>query len=134
MDIVLGLPKTFKKHAIGLVLGASLSNFPRYRMNLTKHVKLKRQVDLKLSSVEVAENTSVNKTIDKSPYNEIAHGLGAKQPTNLILIADHYNVSETASSLASLSHHMCTNYTNKSVIKLHERMPTISHGLMLRTR
>jgi len=51
---------------------------PRYRVNPTDHVQLKKQVDLKLSSVEVVENTVVNKTIDKSPYNEIAYGLGPK--------------------------------------------------------
>ena len=32
------------QHAIDLVSGASLSNLPHYRMNLTKHVELKRQV------------------------------------------------------------------------------------------
>jgi len=35
-------------------------------LNLTEHVELKKQVDLKLSSVEVTENTSVTRTIDES--------------------------------------------------------------------
>ena len=67
MDVLLGLSKTLRKHTIDLVQGASLSNLLYYRMNPTEHVKLKRQVDLKLFSTEVAENTSVNKTIDESP-------------------------------------------------------------------
>ena len=78
MDVVLGLSKTLRKHAIGLVPGTSLLNLPRYRVNFIKHVELKRQVDLKLSSAEVAENTSVNRTIDECSRDEIACGLGPK--------------------------------------------------------
>ena len=51
MDIVLGLPETLGKHAIGLVLGANLSNLSRYRVNLIEHAELKKQVDFKLSNV-----------------------------------------------------------------------------------
>ena len=67
MDVVLGLPKTLGKHAISLVPEANLSNLPYYRVNPTEHVELKRQVNLKLFSTEVAQNTSVNRAIDESP-------------------------------------------------------------------
>jgi len=67
MDVMLGLLKTLKKHAISLVSEASLSNLSHYRMNLTEHVKLKRQVNPKFCSVRVAENTFVNRTIDEKP-------------------------------------------------------------------
>lgn len=33
------------QYTIDLVLGATLPNLPHYRMNATKHVELKRQVD-----------------------------------------------------------------------------------------
>ena len=66
IDVVLGLSKTLRKHTIDLVQGVSLSNLPYYRMNPTEHVKLKKQVDLKLFSTEVADNTFVNRTIDES--------------------------------------------------------------------
>ena len=67
MDVVLGLRKTLWKRATRLVPGASFSNLSRYRVNFTEHVKLKGQVNLKLSSAEAIESTSVNKTIDESP-------------------------------------------------------------------
>ena len=82
--IVLVVTKTLRKHAIALVSGASLFNLPRYRVNPTEHVELKRQVNLKLSSAEVVKNTSVNRTIDESRHDEIAYGLGTRQPTYLI--------------------------------------------------
>ena len=69
MNVVLGLLKTLKKHVIGLVFGANLPNLLRYRGNPTKHAELKKQVDRKLSSAEVTENTFVNRTIDKSPHD-----------------------------------------------------------------
>ena len=79
----------------------SLPNLLRYRVNPAKHVELKRQVDHKLSSAEIAEYTSINRTIDKSPHDDIAYGLGLRQPTDLIHITDQCKVSEFASSLAS---------------------------------
>ena len=101
IDAVLGLPKTLRKYAIGLVLGSSLPNWPLYRVNLTEHAELKRQVDFNLSNAEVFYNTSVNRTTNGSPYHEIAYAFRPKQLTHLISIPDHYNVSEYASSFAS---------------------------------
>jgi len=132
MDVALGLPNTLKKHAIGLVSGASLLNLPHYRVNPTEHIELKRQVDLKLSSAEVAENKYVNRTIDESSGDEIAYGLGPRQLTNLILIADQCKVFKPASSLASpVALHM--HELNKSVIRLHKTTPIMSYELMLGT-
>ena len=37
------------QHAIDFVLGATLPNMPHYRMNLTEHAKLQRQVEELLS-------------------------------------------------------------------------------------
>ena len=85
MDVLLGLSKTLRKHPISLVSGASFLNLSRYLVNSIEHVELKTQVDLKFSSTQVAENTSVNRTIDKSPRDEIAYGLGPRQPQILSL-------------------------------------------------
>ena len=54
-----------------------------------------------MSSAEIAEYTSVHRTIDESPRDEIAYDLEPRQLTDLIPIAEHYKVSESASSLAS---------------------------------
>jgi len=45
--------------------------------------------------------THVNRTIDERPRDEIVYGLGPRQPTYLISIADQCKVSESASSIAS---------------------------------
>jgi len=79
----------------------SLPNLLRYRVNPAKHIELKRQVDYKLSSAEIAEYTYINRTINESPHDEIAYDLGPRQLTVLIPIAKRYKVSESASSLAS---------------------------------
>ena len=100
-DVILGLPKTLGKHAISLVPRAYLPNLPCYRENPKEHVEPKRQVDLKLSSVEVVKNTSVNQTTDKSPYDEIVYDLRPRSPINFIPIANHCKVSESTSSLTS---------------------------------
>ena len=101
MGVMLGLQKTLKKLTIGLVMGPSLPNLPRYRVNPAEHVKLKRQVDLKLSNVKLIDNIFVNTTIDESHHDEIAYGLGPRHPTDLIPIIDHYKVFEPASPLPS---------------------------------
>ena len=115
MDVVLGLSKTLEKHTIGLVLGVNFPNLPRYRVNLTAHAKFKRQVDLKLSSDEVAENTSFNRTIDESPHNKIAYDLGPRQPTDLISIPDHCKVSKSASSPAASHMHELYKEVNDKI-------------------
>ena len=79
----------------------SLPNLLRYRVNPAKHVEFKRQVDHKLSSAEIAEYTSINRTINESLHDEIAYDLGPRQLTVLIPIAKRYKVSESVSSLAS---------------------------------
>ena len=78
MDVLLGLPKTLRKHPISLVSGASFLNLSRYLVNSIENVELKTQVDLKFSSTQVVENTSVNRTIDECSRDEIACGLGPK--------------------------------------------------------
>jgi len=56
---------------------------PHYRVNPTEHAEPKRQIDLKLFIVEVAYNTFVNMTIDRSPHNKIAYVFRPKQRTDL---------------------------------------------------
>ena len=46
------------QHAIDLVLGSSLPNLPRYKMNLAEHAELKRQVDELLNKGFVKQNMS----------------------------------------------------------------------------
>jgi len=41
------------QHAIDLVLGSNLPNLPHYRMNLTEHVELKRQVNELIDKVSL---------------------------------------------------------------------------------
>jgi len=66
-------------------------------VNPTEHVELKRLVDFKLYSAKVVENSSVNRTLDESPHDEIVYGLGPKQLTDLIPIAYYCKVFEYAS-------------------------------------
>ena len=61
--------------------------------------------DLKLSIAKCVDNTSVNKTTGRSPY-EIVYVFRPKQPIDLILVADHYRESESISTLASDVHEL----------------------------
>jgi len=63
------------------------------------------QVNIKLSSAEFTYNIYVNRTTDRNSH-EIVDGFRPKQLVNIILIADHYKVSEFISSFASHVHEL----------------------------
>ena len=69
-------------------------------------------LDLKLSIAEFAYNSSVNRTIGKSPH-EIVFGYRPRQPIDLIPVADHYRASESALSFASHIHELHKEINNK---------------------
>jgi len=52
------LPMRDIQHAIDLIPGASLPNFSHYRMNLTEHVEVKKQVDELLRKGFIQKSTS----------------------------------------------------------------------------
>jgi len=54
INIMLGLLKTIRKHAIGLVSGASLPNLTHYQVNPTEHLELKRQVILSCPALKLS--------------------------------------------------------------------------------
>jgi len=51
--------------------------------------------------------------IDENPRDEITDGLWLRQPTNLILMADHYRVSDFVSSVASHVHEFHKQISDK---------------------
>ena len=59
--------------------------------------------DLKLATAEFAYNTTVNRTIGKSPH-EIVYDFRPRQPIYLIPIFDHIKASDFASLFASHVH------------------------------
>ena len=61
--------------------------------------------DLKLSVVEFAYNSSVNRTIGKS-LHEIMYGFRRRQPIDLIHIVDYYRVSKSVSSFITHMHEL----------------------------
>jgi len=70
--------------------------------------------DLKLFIAEFLYNSFVNKTTDKSMH-EIVYDFRFKQPIDLILMADHYKISEGASSFASHVNELHTEINHKIV-------------------
>jgi len=132
MDIVLCLSLTLRKHTIDLLPGANLSNLLRYRVNPTEHAELKRQVNLKLSGAEVAYNTSVNGTINKSPHNESGHDFRSKQPTDFIPYLITIEFLSLHHHLHHLLHHKHELH-KKNGVRLLKIMPTKSYKLMLGT-
>ena len=79
-----------------------------------------------MSIAEFAYNSSVKRTTGKSPH-EIVYGFRPRQLIDLILMVDHYRVSESAFS----SPYICMNCTKSSVIKLDKATLTTSYELML---
>ena len=68
--------------------------------------------DLKLSTAELAYNTSVNRTIGKGSH-EVVYDFRPRQPINLIPVTDYYRTSESAIVFASNMHQVHKKISDK---------------------